>query len=397
MHERLESFFADGSLVRLSDNRPNLVHLVRAIATIGGVEDLDAGEPVRDLVQLIGDVEHLIFVLLDGLGMNLVRKLPPTSFMQSHLKAVLTSTCPSTTACALTSIATAQYANRHGISGWFTHLPEFGVTATVLPFIDRFTGEPLGARGITPETLLKTRPILPRMTRRALTIVPSYIANTTYNTFARGGTEGRSYHAIPQAIEEIILHVRAANEPTYTHLYLPEIDTVCHKLGVDDPGVMPVIERIDAELIRLHKELKGKGRLVVSADHGLIDVPREQQTLLMADDPLLGLLEVPPSGDARMPIFHVRAEREAEFIDQFAARFSQDMVLVKTSDAQRMELFGPGPFSEHAGGHFGNFIGIPFRAATLALHPPGKPLGDVFRAVHAGLSPEEMWVPLSVA
>ena len=55
-----------------------------------------------------------------------------------------------------------------------------------------------------------------------------------------------------------------------------------------------------------------------------------------------------------------------------------------------MELFGPGPMSPIARRRFGDFIGIPFKAVTLAYHPPHKALTDLYLAVHAGLSPEEL-------
>ncbi|HSU68601.1 MAG TPA: hypothetical protein VLJ39_17100, partial [Tepidisphaeraceae bacterium] len=64
---------------------------------------------------------------------------------------------------------------------------------------------------------------------------------------------------------------------------------------------------------------------------------------------------------------------------------------------ERMELFGPGPFSPVARPRFGDFIAFPYRPATLAYHGSEKPIGKLFLAVHAGLSPQEMWVPLVVA
>ena len=72
------------------------------------------------------------------------------------------------------------------------------------------------------------------------------------------------------------------------------------------------------------------------------------------------------------------------------------MSLVPTEKAEEMELFGPGALSAVAKPRFGDFIAVPFRPATLAYHPPGKPVGELFLGVHAGLSPQEMRVPLCV-
>ena len=78
MSPDLEDLFAAATLVRPSDQQPNLVHLMRALASLAGVRDLEGPQPVGQLMDLIGPAEHLVFVLLDGLGMNIVRRLPPT-------------------------------------------------------------------------------------------------------------------------------------------------------------------------------------------------------------------------------------------------------------------------------------------------------------------------------
>jgi len=397
MPRTLESLFDASILIRPADARPNLVHLIRAIATVCGVESIEANAATREITGLIGDADHLIFVLLDGLGMNVVNRLPQDSFVKSHVKCELTATCPSTTACALTTVATGEYPSRHGVVGWFTHVPELGLTATVLPFVERFTGEGLVRRGLTPGDVIPVPPLCPRMGRQVLTVVPEAIVNTPYNEWARGGTEGRGYRTIRHAVDQIVEHVSRARKPTYTHLYLPEIDTVCHKLGSEADGVVPEVMRIDAELSRMANELNGRARVVITADHGLIDVPPARQTLVTADDPLVETLKVPVSGDARMPIFHVREGRHADFRRLADERFGDRIAFVPTPEAERMELFGPGRIADGARGRLGDYVGFPFDRATLAYHPPNKPLGHLFKAVHAGLSPQEMWVPLSIA
>ena len=393
----MKQLFENGTLVRPNDQQPNLVHLVRAVATRAGVRDLDYSPATRQLLELIPPAEHVVFVLVDGLGMNLVRKLPPETFVRRHFVQQILATCPSTTACALTTITTAQYPNRHAVTGWFTHVPELGYTMATLPLAERITHEPLAARGVRAEDVLPCPSVCPRMRHHPLTIVPALIANTAYNVYSRGGTPGQGYHSIAHAIDRAIAHVNEAAEPTYTHVYFPEVDTIVHKRGVDHPDVLPLVMQIDAELTRLAQALGPRARVVACADHGLIDVPREDQTLLLSGDPLLEMLHVAPSGDARMPIFHVKPNRRADFVATFRERFGGDMFLLDIEQAQELALFGPGEFSPTARARFGDFVGIARRPATLAFHPPAKPLTDLYRAVHAGLSPAEMEIPLCVA
>ena len=397
MAEVLEELFERGVLVRPSDAKANLVHLVRALARVAGVEEVPRAGAVDELMRLIEGPEHVVFVLLDGLGMNIVRRLPADTFLAGNLRGQLNATFPSTTACALTSVATAAYPNRHGVTGWFTHLPEHALTAMVLPFAERFSTQPLVKRGIRPEDVLPLSPVCAKMKWEALTLVPAYIANTTYNIYSRGGTEGMGYESLTDGISKVIQHVMSADGPTYTHLYLHDIDTLCHHVGVNHDTVLPLVIGIDTELQRLATALAGRARIVVTADHGLIDVPKPDQALLRAGDPMLELLVVPPSGDARMPIFHVREGKRDAFVGMFGDRYADRIVLVEVEEAERMELFGPGPMSPVARRRFGDFIGVPFQAATLSYHPPHKAVTDLYLAVHGGLSPEEMTVPLCVA
>ena len=397
MLRELEDLFDQGALVRPTDAKSNLVHLVRALARLSGVEEIPRSGPVEELIRHIEGTDHLVFVLLDGLGMNVVQRLPKDTFLVRHLRGQLHATCPSTTACALTSVATAAYPNRHAVTGWFTHLPEHALTAMILPFAERFSHQPLVKRGIRPEDVLPLSPVCAKMKREVLTLVPAYIANTTYNVYSRGGTEGAGYESLNDGISKVIQNVMAADGPTYTHLYLHDIDTLCHHVGVNHDTVVPLVMGIDSELERLATALAGRARIVVTADHGLIDVPKPDQALILSGDAMLELLVVPPSGDARMPIFHVNVGKREAFASMFRERYGDRFILLDVEEAEKLELFGPGPMSPVARRRFGDFIGIPFKAATLAYHPPHKALGDLYLAVHAGLSPEEMTVPLCVA
>src|SRR5437870_6215718 len=178
----LQRLFAEGVLVRPSDRDANLVHLVQAIYALCGVQELALAPAARQLMDRIGPAENLVFILLDGLGMNLMNRLPADSFLVSHLRGQINATCPSTTAAALTTVTTGMYPSQHGVTGWFTYLPEKGVTAMMLPFSERGSNQPLLSRGIRPEEILPP-PLLPRMTHRPLTLAPTYIANTPYNVY----------------------------------------------------------------------------------------------------------------------------------------------------------------------------------------------------------------------
>jgi hypothetical protein len=401
MDSRIAAAFDSAAIVRPSRSEPDLVHLTRALAGMAGADDILDGAPVQELRRLLGSVEHVVFVLLDGLGMNLIRRLPPASLLVRELKRVIRAVSPSTTACALTSIATAAWPAQHGVTGWFTHLPDHGLTISTLPMVERFSGEPLGTRGLTPSSLLPLRAYHDKLLFRSLTVLPSPIVNTAFARYSRADTPGAGYGTTAEAVSLIADFVGASPEPSYVHWYVPDVDSACHHDGVGASGVLELLARLDAELGELRRRLPSGARLVVTADHGLLDVTPADHLPLAHDDPLLGDLVVPPSGDARLPIFHVRPGRRERFARAFDERFAAlGMVLLDSEEAAALGVFGDGPFLPASRARFGDYVGIAFRPVTLHYVvpvPPGSTPHRQYLALHGGLSPDEMEIPLIVA
>ena len=399
MESRIAQAFAARKLVRPTFDEPDMVHLVRAIAAITGVKDFDVTPPVERLISEIGQAPHIVFILLDGLGMNIISRLPPESFLKQHVRLVMRATSPSTTACALTSIATGHWPGQHGITGWFTYLPEHSLTITPLPFTERFSQRSL-AEQLKATDVLPVPAFYPHMTHHNLTLLPIQIVNTTYATWARGYTPGQGFTSYADAVDKILAQLSTATAPTYTHWYVPDVDSLCHHRGITYEGVDALVGRLDAALVRLAEGMPAGTRLIISADHGLIDVPVSSHMHIHEGDSLLDLLACPPTGDARLPVFHVREGRREEFVEEFNSRFGHSMSLLSTDQAEEMGLFGPRPWNSTAKRRFGDFVGIADRPATLHYiqrHAPPKATKEPYLAQHAGLSPDEMLIPLIIA
>jgi len=401
MHAQLQTAFETGVLLQPAWRRLNLVDLVRSLAVLAGVGDIEQGEGVRRLMREIGPSDHYVFVLVDGMGMNLVDRLPQRSFVKSRLRMEIQSLFPTTTAAALTTVATGEWPNKHAVTGWWTHLPEFGCTATILPFVDRFTHRPLTERGMSAENVFPCKAYHPRMTYQPLSVLPAKLPNTLYSVYSRGNTPGVGYWAIDDAIGQIIQHVQAAKGPTYTYLYIPDVDSLSHIRGWDHEDVLALMTFVDSQLGRLAETLGSRtgagARIVVSSDHGHTTVRLADRLAIFDGDPLLDMLEAPPSGNPPTPMFHVKPGQRAEFTRQFEERFGDHFSLVSSEEAEEMELTGPGKMSEIARRRFGHFIGIARGSLTLKYYEHGKvPASDDFGG-HSGLTPGEMRIPLAIA
>jgi hypothetical protein len=395
--DRVKEWLRTGKLLRpRSGTRGDIVDLVRAVGTVCGAAFPDLSNHSRSLSKTIGQHEHIVFALIDGLGSQLLRDLSRgrQSFILEHVVAELDAVYPSTTAAALTSIGTGAYPSQHGINGWWVYFEEMGLIAEILPFVERFSKKPLLDFGANSEEIFLAPSILPRMRHQPMVITRNYIANSVYSRYWSGGSPSAGYERIVEGIDLAIQRVSAANSPTYTHLYLPQLDGACHQHGIFHADVQKVFDLLDNEMRRLHENLGGRARIVISADHGHVD--RLDDRHLHHDDPLMDFLKCPPSGEPTVPVFHVRDGQKENFRQVFQEKFGDLFALLSNEELEALELVGPGKMNPAARRHFGDFIGVAPQPNTIHyLHPVIKPVIHV--GVHAGLTPAEMRVPLALA
>lgn len=395
--ERLSAAFAAGALLSPSSDAPSIVDLSRALASLAGA-DIQPTPGSQALAERIGPSEHLVFVLVDGLGMELVERMPQTSFMARHLAGELRTVFPSTTAVALTSFATGEWPGRHGVTGWWTHLLEIGAAASLLQFVTRSTKHPLTRLGLTPEQLLPAPPLMSMVKRDALALMPELIADSAYSIYFSGGKARRGYRSLHEAVDTTLKRIEAARGPTYTYLYTNRIDNSAHAYGIGHREVQAALAELELEIERLRCELDGHGRIVLSADHGFLDAPEGVRHQITSWDGLRASLDSPPSGDSRVLYFHVRDASHLRVRQYFRRRFGERFLLLTIEDAERLQLFGPHPASPLTRSRMGDLLAISMGADVIEYRPPGgnsKVMMELSH--HSGLTAAEMRVPLIIA
>ena len=394
--EKLLGLFDSGRLVRPTADKLNSMDLFRALARLAGANGIQGGEGVDELVRLIGPAKHYVFILVDGLGMNFLESLPEKSFLRSTVALELLAIFPPTTAAVLTSLATTQWPCFHAMPGWFVYLDTIDKTTVPLPFIERFTERPLEKFGLTAENVFPVPSVWPRTQHNPLTVIKADIADSTYSRYCSGNTTHIGYRGIGHALWIVRDRIARTDAPTFTYLYLPQLDATSHEKGTRHPDTLRFVEVLDKMLGSLCRDIAGKARIIITADHGLLDTPEEQKLLLHEGDKLLKYLLCPPTVEPRVPAFHVKKGRESEFARYFSENYGEHFLLITPEEAESLHLFGPGPLSPLIRRRLGTFIGIPASHAAMHYRAPGdnKP---PFAAVHAGLSSEEMRVPLILA
>ena len=396
--DRLLAAFEAGDLLRPTSAVPTLVDLAHALFRACGAED---GEPTAGseaIAARIGQPEHLVFLLADGVGIELLRSMRADAFLPRHLAMELRTSFPSTTAVALTTLATGEWPARHGIVGWWTYLREIDGAATVVKFERRADERPLELLGVSPDRLLPLPSMLPTMGRDVLSFLPDRIADTVYSRYTTGGTPRCGYGSLRQGVDAVIERVKQAQAPTYTYLYYPRVDAAVHDYGTASHHAAAELTLLDLQIERLAEALAGRARIVLTADHGHLDVPVTRRHLIGGNEELSATLRIAPSYDARVMCFHLRDGAEQDFLRAAGRRLSDAVFLLSVDELAELELLGPGELSAVTRERLGDFVAISRGADAVGYRAATG--GAEMLAVashHSGLTPQEMRIPLVIA
>ena len=390
--------FATGELLRPTPGVPNIIDLSRALAFLAGGKEIQSTPSSSALADLIGPSDHLVFILADGLGINLIEELADHSFLRTHLAAELRTVFPSSTPVGLTSFATGEWPARHAVTGWWTHLQEIGSATTILHFVTRSHRRSLTSLGVTPEQAFPAPSVMRGMRRDTLALFPERIADGVYSTYFSGNRAKRGYRSFREAADIVSSRVQDANQPTYTYLYSRRIDSAAHLHGVGNRDVKACVLELERALEQLKNRLGDNVRIVLSADHGFFGCSEGEKHQIKMSDPLMASLLHPPSGDARVLYLHVREGSQSKVRKYFKKQFGERFLLLDVDQAEDLELFGPGDLSSATKGRLGNLIAIS-RGADVIEYRPNTGAGRVMSEAshHSGLTPSEMRVPLVIA
>ncbi len=390
--------FDAGELLRPSAEVPNIVDLGNAVAGLAGLDGALHTEYSRSIAEQIGPSKHLVLIAADGLGMNAIREMAVGSFIRSHVVTELRTVFPSSTPVVFTSLATGQWPNRHAVIGWYMYLSEIDCVATIIRFESRSDKRQLSKLGLAAEQAYPLPSLMGRFNRATLSLLPEEIAGTAYSTYTGGGTAQNGYKTLHEAFSGVLTQVSSSSEPTFTYLYTPTIDAITHEFGFAHEKVHAAIQELDRETEWLASSLPTGSRILLTADHGLLDAGQEHEHELHPPDELVQLLRREPWGDGRATQFDVRESENWRFEETFRRLFAEDFYLITVADAERLELYGPGGISRLTKERLGNYIAISKGRGTIYYNYPKTEKSD-FHMVshHSGMTPDEMLVPLVVA
>lgn len=365
--------------------------------------------PDRALPDETRDIDHVVLLLIDGLGWDQWssdrRDAPFLDRLGSAGQVTpLTSIYPSETAAAVTTIHTGRTPIEHGLLGWHAYLASVGKSIFTLPFETR-EGEPITSvdSGTDGSVLFEGEPIYNRAHQAGIetnAVQPASTIESQYTEASLGDADRYPYHSLPDLGVTIRERIQAADGPTYTYAYAPHMDTIAHAVGTDADRYRATISTLgyvleQALIDELDSTAAANTLLLVTADHGHLNT-RPDTRINLAD--IGGVTDhlardsngdpIPPQGGPRNVQFHVRDGQ----VEPLRTRLETAYPCRTFDRTEYLDagLFGPEEPSETFEKQAPDLVFVHRDAAVWDTDDGLAHIG-----VHGGMSRAEMLIPLA--
>ncbi len=322
--------------------------------------------------------KNVVLLVMDGMGVNVLEKnLSKNTFLRKHIRSEISSVYPCTTTAALTSILTGKTPNEHGWIGWSNYFNE------VDKCIDLFSNHESGTEKNASDEHVPNK-------------VLAY-----ESIFLQIGANVKAYAVTPfsehfaNTIEGICTHIKAlCGEPDrkfiYAYHFQPDHDM--HDFGVSHDCITQMITDYNNKLETLISSLSDT-LFIITADHGMIDITRKCiEDYPQINDALIRSICV----ESRCCSMYVKNESIAEFPEIFTHTFGGKFKLFTHDEFIESGLLGNGLSHSKIKDFIGDFVAVAL--SDIALW--NKSVNGEFKkykAAHAGLTKEELIVPLIIA
>ena len=190
-------------------------------------------------------------------------------------------------------------------------------------------------------------------------------------------------------IKHIKKQIRGKKEK-FIFAYCAEPDHSEHGYGPSHKKIAKFLEKFNSLMKRNFSKLKDDTLIIISADHGQIDI---KDTIYLEDHPaLLNTLITLPTIEPRAASFYVKKHKQLEFETLFNEIFKDTYVLFKREEVLRHHLFGYGNIHPKTDDFLGDYLAVATKNTVLDY----KHHDFTFKGHHAGMSPDEMNIPLIV-
>ena len=344
----------------------------------------------REDVLGLPEGNRWVLLMVDGLGAhNLAESAPLAPFLTDAWASVggatVTSAAPSTTATSISCLGTGLAPGQHGIVGYSFRSPLDGELLNALLWREAHSG-------------LDLQPQLTMFERLSGTGVQ--VASVSPARFEGSGLtvaalRGARFVGVPDEhdVEARVgwaTDASASGDRTLTYVYERFLDHAGHGHGWRSAEWASTLTHVDALARRLRDALPADVRLMVTGDHGMVDVPPDRWIVAEEEPGLLdGVTLVAGEGRFRQ-LYTPRPEALAS---RWADRLGDDAWVVTRDEAVAAGWFGP-VLARGVADRIGDVLVVMRTDRAVMTTTQPREFGLV--GMHGALTDLEMRVPLVV-
>ena len=308
----------------LANLTPSIAHWLKAGQLPAPILDRTILDNFQDHYQ------NVVLVLVDALGYNQLVRLMNAGKAPLWQKQLdkgklfpLTSTSPSTTSSALTTIWTGTTPNQHGVIGYEMWLKELGlIMNNILHTPITFKGDigGLSRAGFEPTRFMNQIPLGQRFSKYGVeshAFLPAGIANSGLSMMHLPGSH---LHAFT-AESDMFLNMRdllntTSRQRRFVYSYWSYVDGLMHRYGTYNERVTEQFFDFSNAFFRLlvsglTEPAKKDTLILVTADHGSVETPVDEHFNLANHPDFRKMLTMSPTCEGRLPFFYLKQGSES--------------------------------------------------------------------------------------
>lgn len=321
-----------------------------------------------------------VVVLVDGLGFEQLNvRLGHAPYLRRLMKDAqpIQTVVPSTTAAAVTALGTAAQPGQTAMAGYSLKDPDTGDVFNLIAW---------NSPTQRAEEWQKVPTVAENMAAHGHQLATVQLAKFTGSGLTNAAWRGTVPYAATRIDQRVEQTLDALNDHQLVYFYWGELDHTGHKHGWQSEEWTAQLELLDATLRELSQSLPSDTLLVITADHGMVDVT-ERVDVATIPELYRGVELI--AGEERF--VHIYTSEPADVAHRWATFFGERVTMLTQDQVYEAGIMGE--LSDQCRDVMGDVIAIPTGTLGIGDSRTMSANALTLRGLHGGMSHDEMNIP----